>query len=121
MGVVAPVGLSGRDFLRISDLSSAEAAQILDLAGQLRTNPKEPLFPGATLGLYPGAKRASANADVSVPFHDAKSQLIDAWEHDYITRLLDKHGGNLSLAARTAGMSRMQLYRLLEKHRVANK
>jgi ornithine carbamoyltransferase len=52
MGVVTPVGLQGRDFLRISDLSSAEAAQILDLAGQLRANPKEPLFPGATLGLY---------------------------------------------------------------------
>jgi ornithine carbamoyltransferase len=52
MGVVTPVGLSGRDFLRISDLSSSEAAQILDLAGQLRANPKEPLFPGATLGLY---------------------------------------------------------------------
>jgi len=52
MGVVTPVGLSGRDFLRISDLSPSEAAQILDLAGQLRANPKEPLFPGATLGLY---------------------------------------------------------------------
>jgi ornithine carbamoyltransferase len=52
MGVVTPVGLQGRDFLRISDLSSSEAAQILDLAGQLRANPKEPLFPGATLGLY---------------------------------------------------------------------
>jgi ornithine carbamoyltransferase len=52
MGVVTPVGLSGRDFLRISDLSPSEAAQILDLAGQMRTNPKEPLFPGATLGLY---------------------------------------------------------------------
>jgi ornithine carbamoyltransferase len=52
MGVVSPVGLSGRDFLRISDLSSSEAAQILDLAGQLRSNLKEPLFPGATLGLY---------------------------------------------------------------------
>jgi ornithine carbamoyltransferase len=52
MGVVTPVGLSGRDFLRISDLSASEAAQILDLAGQLRANPKEPLFPGATLGLY---------------------------------------------------------------------
>jgi DNA-binding NtrC family response regulator len=80
----------------------------------------EPLD-GATLGLNPGTKRAPAQADVSVPFHDAKSRLIDAWEHDYIARLLDKHGGNLSLAARTAGMSRMQLYRLLEKHRVPNR
>jgi ornithine carbamoyltransferase len=52
MGVITPATLSGRDFLRISDLSPSEAAQILDLAGELRANPKEPLFPGATLGLY---------------------------------------------------------------------
>ena len=45
-------GLAGRDFLRISDLAPAEAAGILDLATELRLNPKEPLFPGATLGLY---------------------------------------------------------------------
>jgi DNA-binding NtrC family response regulator len=84
------------------------------------TPPGQPLD-GATLGLYPGAKRASAHADVSLPFHDAKSQLIDAWERDYVQRLLEKCNGNLSLAARNAGMSRMSLYRLLEKHRVPNR
>jgi ornithine carbamoyltransferase len=46
------VELSGRDLLRISDLSPAEAERILDLATELKANPKEPLFPGATLGLY---------------------------------------------------------------------
>ncbi|HEX7526479.1 MAG TPA: ornithine carbamoyltransferase [Gaiellaceae bacterium] len=55
MGAVSGLpaaGLSGRDFLRISDLAAAEAAGILDFATELRLNPKEPLFPGATLGLY---------------------------------------------------------------------
>jgi ornithine carbamoyltransferase len=55
MGAVsglAAAGLSGRDFLRISDLAPAEAAGLLDLATELKLNPKEPLFPGATLGLY---------------------------------------------------------------------
>ena len=46
------IELSGRDLLRISDLSPAEAERILDLATELKANPKEPLFPGATLGLY---------------------------------------------------------------------
>ncbi len=46
------VELSGRDLLRISDLSPAEAERILELATELKANPKEPLFPGATLGLY---------------------------------------------------------------------
>jgi len=75
---------------------------------------------GGTLGLYQSASEArrAVAVDVSVPFHDAKSRLIDAWERDYVTRLLEKANGNLSLAARNAGMSRMSLYRLIEKHRV---
>src|SRR3954465_1296804 len=43
--------LAGRDLLRISDLAPEEAARILDLAVELKANPKEPLLPGSTLGL----------------------------------------------------------------------
>jgi ornithine carbamoyltransferase len=46
------VSLAGRDLLRISDLSREEAETILDLAGELREQPKQPLLAGATLGLY---------------------------------------------------------------------
>ena len=46
------VSLAGRDFLRSSDLVPVEAEAILDLAVDLRLNPKQPLLPGATLGLY---------------------------------------------------------------------
>jgi ornithine carbamoyltransferase len=44
--------LAGRDLLRISDLSPAEAEAVLDHAVQLREQPKQPLLPGATLGMY---------------------------------------------------------------------
>jgi len=46
------VSLAGRDLLKISDLSPAEAKAILDLSVELRANPKQPLAPGATLGMY---------------------------------------------------------------------
>jgi ornithine carbamoyltransferase len=46
------VSLAGRDFLRVSDLDPAEADAILDYAVELRANPKQPLLPGSTLGLY---------------------------------------------------------------------
>jgi len=46
------VSLAGRDLLRVSDLVPAEAEAILDLAVELRTQPRQPLLPGATLGLY---------------------------------------------------------------------
>jgi ornithine carbamoyltransferase len=49
---VLTISLAGRDLLRISDLAPAEAEAILDLAVQLREEPKQPLVPGATLGLY---------------------------------------------------------------------
>jgi ornithine carbamoyltransferase len=46
------VSLAGRDLLRIGDLVPAEADAILDLAVALRAEPRQPLAPGATLGLY---------------------------------------------------------------------
>jgi ornithine carbamoyltransferase len=44
--------MAGRDLLRVGDLSPAEAEGILDLAVSLRDQPRQPLAPGATLGLY---------------------------------------------------------------------
>jgi ornithine carbamoyltransferase len=52
MTATATSTLHGRDLLRIADLSPAEAELILDTAVELRDNPKQPLLPGATLGLY---------------------------------------------------------------------
>jgi ornithine carbamoyltransferase len=49
---VLTVALTGRDFLRVSDLAPLEAEALLDLAVELREQPKQPLLPGATLGLY---------------------------------------------------------------------
>jgi ornithine carbamoyltransferase len=46
------VSLTGRDLLRIGDLAPAEAEALLDLAVELREQPKQPLLAGATLGMY---------------------------------------------------------------------
>jgi ornithine carbamoyltransferase len=48
---VASVSLTGRDLLRIGDLSRDEAEAILDTAVALKGD-RTPLAPGATLGLY---------------------------------------------------------------------
>lgn len=76
-----------------------------------------------TLGLRPADEPSAATApiDTSVPFRNAKSRLIEAWEGDYVRHLLKKSQGNVSLAARNAGMSRMYLYQLIEKHRVPHR
>lgn len=51
MGAVK-TSLAGRDLLRIADLTPEEATAVLDLAVDLRQEPKQPLLQGATLGLY---------------------------------------------------------------------
>jgi DNA-binding NtrC family response regulator len=49
------------------------------------------------------------------PFHDAKDELIARFEREYLTDLVDRAGGNLSQAARLAGLERKFLYKLLER------
>jgi len=49
-------------------------------------------------------------------FHEAKQALVGAWEADYLRRLLARTGGNMSRAARLAGLERAYLYRLCKKH-----
>jgi hypothetical protein len=54
--------------------------------------------------------------DLSVPFRIAKDGVIDSFERSYLSQLLEAAGGNMSKAARMAGMDRMYLHRLVQKH-----
>jgi DNA-binding NtrC family response regulator len=49
-------------------------------------------------------------------FHVAKDNLIAHFEKEYLGRLTARAGGNMSKAARLAGIDRTTLYRLMEKH-----
>jgi DNA-binding NtrC family response regulator len=49
------------------------------------------------------------------PFHEAKDELVARFERDYLTDLVQRAGGNLSQAARIAGLERKFLYKLLER------
>jgi DNA-binding NtrC family response regulator len=64
-----------------------------------------------------------AAADTGLPsgimneaFHIAKDNLIAHFEKEYLSRLTTRAGGNMSKAARLAGIDRTTLYRLMEKH-----
>jgi DNA-binding NtrC family response regulator len=54
--------------------------------------------------------------DVRVPFKVAKDALIDQFERAYIRAALEASGGNMTKAARLAGIDRMYLHRLVQKH-----
>jgi two-component system response regulator GlrR len=51
-----------------------------------------------------------------VSFHDAKQQIIDAWEREYLRALMRRFGGNLSRAGNAAGLDRNHLRLLLVRH-----
>jgi DNA-binding NtrC family response regulator len=68
------------------------------------------------LAVHRGSSPASAADAPRVPFKLAKDSVIDAFERTYLTSLLEEAGGNVSKAARSAGMDRMYLHRLIQKH-----
>ncbi len=66
---------------------------------------------------------SAAATELSLPEGDlslkeAKDQLIDAFEHQYLEDLLERCEGNLSRAARVAGVDRKTIARLLKRHNI---
>ncbi len=60
--------------------------------------------------------RVTLAADCSLPFKEAKEQLLEQFEAEYFRRLLRTNNGNASAIARTAGIDRKHLYTLFKKH-----
>ena len=53
--------------------------------------------------------------DESVPYRKAKSHLLDLFDESYLRKLLVQHGGNVSKAARAAGIDRMTVHKMLSR------
>ena len=49
-------------------------------------------------------------------YHQAREKVLTDFEKGYIVWLVNRAGGNMSRAARIAGVDRTTLYRLIEKH-----
>ena len=54
--------------------------------------------------------------DPNLPFHDAKNEAVADFEKEYLRELLRRHNGNISQAARTAGIDRKTIHRMLAKY-----
>jgi two-component system response regulator AtoC len=52
----------------------------------------------------------------SLPLKDAKEQWMTVLEASYLRRLLDSYDGNISAAAKAAGIDRKTFHRLVTKH-----
>jgi DNA-binding NtrC family response regulator len=61
----------------------------------------------------PDGVRVDASA---LPLKDAKEQWMGVLEASYLRQLLDRHDGNISAAAKAAGIDRKTFHRLVTKH-----
>jgi DNA-binding NtrC family response regulator len=65
----------------------------------------------------PGSAPAvSASAAVHLPLPEAKAQWMRELEVAYLVEQLNRHGGNISQAARAAGIDRKTFHRLINKY-----
>jgi DNA-binding NtrC family response regulator len=65
-----------------------------------------------------GAERPTLLPVNDEPYHAAKERVVAHFEKEYFARLVARAGGNMSKAARLAGVDRTTLYRLMDKHQV---
>ncbi len=63
----------------------------------------------------------STGADAAMAFKDAKSRLIEAFEQAYWRTLLERTAGNVSAAARIAGVHRKSVEYILKKHDISRR
>ncbi len=61
------------------------------------------------------------DVDFTRPFKEAKESLVDAFEREYLERLLERAGGRIAAAAREAHLNRKYFYDLLHKHGLYSK
>lgn len=72
----------------------------------------------------PGARPADSDADAvgsyavdaAVPYKDQKGAVIAGFEERYVRVLMKHHHGNVSAAARQAGIDRMSLHKILDRY-----
>jgi DNA-binding NtrC family response regulator len=66
--------------------------------------------------LRPRGGPAPAGLGKDVPLREAREAWLRAFTEEYLTDVLRRHGGNISRAAKTAGVDRKTLHRLLAKY-----
>lgn len=74
-------------------------------------------YDGAELEAFAMAA-ASRCAKSNESFRDAKSKVVARFERAYITAALGRHGGNITMAARSAQKHRRAFWALMRKHEI---
>ena len=66
-------------------------------------------------GQYIAPKSGQGTAE---PFREAKAYVVAEFEKEYITHALERHQGNIAMAARAASKHRRAFWQLMRKHNI---
>jgi DNA-binding NtrC family response regulator len=62
-----------------------------------------------------GVDAIAYEVDDAIPYRVAKQRLVTEFDSRYLKKLLVRHGGNVSRAARAAGLDRMTVHKMLQR------
>lgn len=80
------------------------------------------ILPDVLNGLFSSEQQESHSVPIVSPvFQQARKHVLDIFEKQFITELLQKHRGNVSRAADTSNMTRQNFIRLMNKHGIKSK
>ena len=78
--------------------------------------PEHIVFIDSEPGDHAASPAAFGSGVLDLDYHSAREHVLSSFEMEYLTRVVQRSDGNISDAARAAGVDRTTLYRLMEKH-----
>ena len=97
-------------------MNAIEHAVVLLEPGQEIGAEDIPFIGGGQGSVTEGAVPSPGDGMLEESYHAARDRVIASFERRYLTWLVNHVGGNMSKAARVAGVDRTTLYRLMERH-----
>jgi DNA-binding NtrC family response regulator len=56
-----------------------------------------------------------------IPLKQAKQELVESFEREYLIQMLRSHGGNVTKAAQSSGVDRRTFHRLLSRYKIQSR
>ena len=99
---------------RACALADGDAITRRDLPEYIQAGARPPAL-ASTSGQAPGL---ALPAGEELPLREAKEKWMRVLEVSYLRDLLERHGGNISAAAKAAGIDRKTFHRLINKYQI---
>ena len=103
------------EYDRILSAGSQQAYPAKQRPGQTRVS-KQTKSRAPQFGQYIAPKTGQGTAE---PFRQAKAYVVAEFEKEYITHALERHQGNIAMAARAASKHRRAFWQLMRKHNIS--